>query len=260
MWSVEYVQVPDESQQKTNETTPTKDTISQAANKLVKETSQPVEIVLRRRSSCNSYGDDVQTAVDRLKDFKDPDYIASKQVELGSSYDSNSIFMSNIEETIGSCDKGHNEGAGAIEREDSNMSQTSSLSDLGNPEEVGVHDLDLNQVHDLDGEVVSQKSEVSVASAMDALEMPENFVSDKGGTSQSVVAEAGKSVDDVKTKISETDGDLKSPSSEFEVISEAEVKNTSNQTAEDVVRKYRRKTKNTLREGKYSGLQIRVCS
>ena len=245
MWSVEYVQVPDETQQKSNETTSTKDTISQAASRLAKETSQPIEIAKRRRSSCNSYGEDVQTAVDRLKDFKDPDYIASKQIELGSSYDSNSAFMSNIEETIGSCEKDNSEGAGAIEREDSNISQTSSISDLGNPEDVGAHDLDINH----DGEVQSQKSELSVASAMEALEMPENVSNEKVGTSQSDTIDTVKPVDEIRHKTSETDEELKSPSSEFEVISEAEIKVTTNQTAEDVVKKYRRKTKNTLREG-----------
>ena len=253
MWSVEYVQVPDEKQQKLDESTSTRDTLSSAANKLAKESSEPIEITNRRRSSCNSYNGDIQTAVERLKDFKDPDYIASKQVELGSSVDSNSIFMSKLQQTIGGCEKGVIGQDIAMEREDSNVSRTSSVSDLGNPEEIGMHDNELNQ----DGEVVSQKSAQSVASAVEAVEMPESVPSEKPSDSasdtvdmsQPILIDLDKVTAEVRNKTHELYEEGKSPSSEFEVISEAEIKNTTSQTVEDVVRKYKKKTKNTLREG-----------
>ena len=249
MWSVEYVQVPDETQQKSSDTLNTKDTVTQAASKLTKETSQPIEIVKRRRSSCNSYSEDIQTAVDRLKDFKDPDYMASKQVELGSSVDSNSIFMSTLQETIEGCEKDRSDRTTGVDREDSNISPTSSISDLCNPDEVGIQDNELNQ----DGEVQSQKSEVSIASAMDALDMAEAVPSEKpSGLSEPVTLDIDKAKTEGGNGTSENDNEGKSPSSEFEVISEAEIKTTTSQTAEDVVKKYRRKTKNTLREGKSS--------
>ena len=265
MWSVEYVQVPDETQQKSTETSSTKDTVALAANKLAKEASQPIEITKRRRSSCNSYDGDIQTVVDRLKDFKDPDYhIAAKQVELGSSVDSNSIFMSNLQETIGSSGRNAEGREVAIEREDSNISRTSSISDLGNADEVGIQDNELNR----DGEVQSQKSEVSVASAMDALDMAENIPSEKASESasaseqidinQPVLIDLDKVTDDAGSRTREIYEEGKSPSSEFEVIGEAEIKNSTGPTADDMVRKYRRKTKNTLREGEYQRVSERV--
>ena len=256
MWSVEYVQVPDENQQKSTETSNTKDTVALAARQLSKEaTSQPIEITKRRRSSCNSYNGDIQTAVDRLKDFKDPDYVTAKQVELGSSVDSNSIFMSNLQETIGNSGRNTESRELAIDREDSNISRTSSISDLGNPDEVGSQDNEMNK----DGEVQSQKSEVSVASAIDALDMAENIPSEKQGDSASVSEHVDVSqpvlldIDKVTNNIGSVTKEMyeegKSPSSEFEVISETEVKVATGPSADDVVRKYKRKTKNTLREG-----------
>ena len=256
MWSVEYVQVPDENQQKPIETSNPKDTVALAARQLSKEaTSQPIEIAKRRRSSCNSYNGDIQTAVDRLKDFKDPDYIAAKQVELGSSVDSNSIFMANLQETIGNSGRTDEGREVAIDREDSNVSRTSSISDLGNADEIGNQDNEMNR----DGEVQSQKSEVSVASAMDAFDMAENIPSEKPGESagasehvdvnQPVLLDLEKVTNNLGSGTKEIYEEGKSPSSEFEVISETEVKTSVGPSADDVVRKYRRKTKNTLREG-----------
>ena len=58
--------------------------------------------------------------------------------------------------------------------------------------------------------------------------------------------ERSSSQPDMKGTESERDGP-RSLSSEFEVISEADVKTVT--SAEDIVRKYKRRTKNTLREG-----------
>jgi hypothetical protein len=171
MWSVEYVQVPDETQlvipEKSTPLAGNSAGTVDASGITSPESSQPEDIPYRRKRSvsCDSYDEDNQSAADRLQDFKDPDHLTSKLVELGSSADSNSHFMSKVLEKLEGTGKPGRESQGAIDR---NISTSSSISDLYTGEEVVGTDAELNR----DGEVQSLKSagSMSVSSAMEATE------------------------------------------------------------------------------------------
>ena len=171
MWSVEYVQVPDETklvlpEKSSSQAGNSAETVD-ASGITSPETSQPEDILYRRKRSvsCDSYDEDNQSAADRLQDFKDPDNLTSKLVELSSSVDSNSHFMSKVLEKLEGTGKSGRESQGAIDR---NISTSSSISDLYTGEEVVGTDSDLTR----DGEVQSVKSagSMSVSSAVEATE------------------------------------------------------------------------------------------
>lgn len=175
MWSVEYVQVPDEEKLVVPEKTPPVEGNSVATTDSARvaspETSQPQDIPYRRKRSvsCDSYEEDNQSAVERLRDFKDPDNLTSKLVELSSSVDSNSHFMSKVLEKLEGSGKTGRESQSAIDR---NISTSSSISDLYTAEETASADVELNR----DGEVLSLKSagSVSLSSAVEVTESLEN--------------------------------------------------------------------------------------
>lgn len=178
MWSVEYVQVPDE----TKLVVPVKSTKGKGnstqtvdvARVTSLEASQPKDIPShkKRSTSCDVYAEDNnQSAVDRLKDFKDPDNMNSKLVELGSSVDSNSHFMSKLLEKLEGSGTPGRESQSAIER---NISTSSSISDLYGGEEIGNVDGELN--NDVEVQSVKSAGGVSVGSAVEATESAESVV------------------------------------------------------------------------------------
>jgi len=86
MWSLEFVEVPDEKmmtkgKEMTNE--------SKTTN-AIKPKSEPQSIPATKRTSLSEVLDEESTAAERLQVFKDPDLLATKTVELGSSAESES--------------------------------------------------------------------------------------------------------------------------------------------------------------------------
>lgn len=168
MWSVEYVQVPDE----TKMIIPTKpeeangETTSGAGDTTHEKGKEPskrdkASIPNQRSTSCDSYEEDSQSVVNRLQEFKDPDQLTSKYVELGSSVDSNNHFMSKVFEKLEGNSGRESQGAIQSDIGGGNLSEASSMSDIYPGEEGSA-----------DGEVES------VQSAMSALEAAEVTQSD----------------------------------------------------------------------------------
>lgn len=165
MWSVEYVQVPDETKivipdkpEPNGTSLTTTDMCSNKGNEFSKGDNADETVYQRSRSmSCDSYEEDSQRVVNRLQEFKDPDQLTSKYVEPGSSVDSNSHFMSKMLERLEGAGKSGRDSQGAIQSEVGmgNLSATSSISDLCVGEEI------------VDGEV---QSVLSMASAVEATE------------------------------------------------------------------------------------------
>ncbi|KAL4240237.1 WD repeat and FYVE domain-containing protein 3 [Mactra antiquata] len=241
MWSVEYVQVPDETKLVIPEKTVTdnsKNTSDSAGVTSLDKSRSSEDARKRRSTSCESYEEDNQSAVERLKDFKDPDSMTSKMVEMGSSVDSNSHFLSKVFEKLEGSSTPGRESQSAMDQV--SMSASSSISDLCNAEEIGSMDGESNR----DGEVQSTKSagSYSIGSAVEAMETDsvgkadDNKDADTGSRNQA----------DGKTG-SETYGSKPSLSSEYEVITESEIRSAD--TPDEILKKYRKKTKYTLREG-----------
>ncbi|XP_052816149.1 WD repeat and FYVE domain-containing protein 3-like isoform X4 [Mya arenaria] len=242
MWSIDYVQVPEETKLVVPTKSDTKEETSAAdtADSAKTDSNKPRASGARKRSvSCDSYEEGSQSVVNRLKEFKDPDSMTSKYVELGSSVDSNSHFMSKVLEKLEGVGGGRDSSAISGEMGEG-LSRGSSLSDLYGGEEGGEEG-----VGAADGEVQSLKSagSMSLASATEALDH-EHLSTDRPAQQQAVLDQS-LSTPEVK---SESDLDSKrSLSSEFEVITDSEIKPDA--SAEDILRKYKKRTKNTLREG-----------
>ena len=188
MWSVEYVQVPDETRisvpsipttKSSNRTDDATDSTASANS----GSSIPVDIA--HQGSRNTYSEEVQNAVERLKNFKDPDNITSKLVELGSSVDSNCHFMSQVREKLEGLDNSGRESIGAIDTEGTmgNLSGSSSISDLCHADDVCNVDGEMNK----DGEVQSVHSttSLSIDTAVEAIE-GENGNQDDIGTNVNI--------------------------------------------------------------------------
>jgi len=191
MWSIDYVQVPDESQlvipspENTNkEESPSKDSVDSDKPGKAGEPggSQMSGSYTRQRSmSCGSYEEDnVSSAVNRLQEFKNPDSMTSKFVELGSSVDSQSHFMSQMLEKLEGAE-GSSRGRGnsamvggmdtpgcSVDHGDG-MSRGSSTSDLYVGDEV----TEEGSAGALDGEVGSLRS--ATGSLMSAVEATESL-------------------------------------------------------------------------------------
>jgi len=164
MWSVEYVQVPDETkliiptepEAKSAKSASTKMGSDKGKQSGKGDNEDKTDYHNKKRSaSCDSYEEDSQSVVNRLQEFKDPDHLTSKYVELGSSVDSNSNFMSKVREKLEGAGNTGRESQSAIQGE-GNLSEASSMSDLYMGEELGV-----------DGEVQSVQS---MSSAIEATE------------------------------------------------------------------------------------------
>ncbi|XP_060078389.1 WD repeat and FYVE domain-containing protein 3-like [Ylistrum balloti] len=225
MWSIEYVQVPIENKSNKNDdrcdTTPVVEQVEAMG-------SEGVDIPkTSRKESCASYCD-ARAVVDRLRDFKDPD-LTAREIEMGSSAESESHIPSHLRDSR--CD---------LERDGSVISTTSSISDMCRADDIG----------STDG--------AEVDPAQDALDiMYTSNISDTQIPCQSEPCLSALTVDGINYSQSHPDlkmGDekeesnlSKSASSEFEVITDSEVKN-SPKTMEDLLKRKPRK-RNALREG-----------
>ena len=89
MWSEEFVEVPDETYQKPKSTT-------KVEAKPVFSTPQSAPQPIPSGNNQADRASEERSVVERLKDFKDPDYLATKEVELGSSTESDVMPMDQI--------------------------------------------------------------------------------------------------------------------------------------------------------------------
>lgn len=110
--------------------------------------SKPTDIPrMGRRESCDSYSIDAKAVADRLKEFKDPDYLAAKEIELGSSAESENYFVRRMGCKEDMVDLVPPE---IDKRGDSNLSSTSSTSDIYKTSETGsTEDLEVTAPSDL---------------------------------------------------------------------------------------------------------------
>ncbi len=92
MWSLEFVQVLDESKQKQKEVS--------KIEKLSETVSspKPIPVLQRRAPSTNEASPPDNSAAERLQEFKDPSHLAAKQVELGSSAESDGGGMDSLKD------------------------------------------------------------------------------------------------------------------------------------------------------------------
>ncbi|XP_070185825.1 WD repeat and FYVE domain-containing protein 3-like isoform X2 [Littorina saxatilis] len=263
MWSVEYVQVAEEKE------TPAASvfesgTTNQSDNKAPSASSSTTtQSLLKRRlsrhESCDSYASEERSAVEHLKDFKDPEFLAVRESELGSSGEQDSPLSQRMKIQ----EAAEREGRGGVsEYRSGNISTTSSLSDLCGAE-------------DPTWETGSVKSNTaSVDTGMDALAVlgegspaeleSRNKGGNKQGSSQSEPCLSGVSNQsdggDVRSlshngvQAAESAGasaeksSLGSSGSEH-TASSGVVTVPSTKFAEDITAKYRPLGKNTLREG-----------
>lgn len=130
MWSVEYVQVAEEKEV-TAAATESAENAKSSGNKSQSASSTSSKPLLARKlsrhESCDSYACEERSAADLLKDFKDPDFLAVRECELGSSGEQDSPLSQRMK----SQDAAEREGQGGMsEYPRDNISATSSLSDL----------------------------------------------------------------------------------------------------------------------------------
>lgn len=174
MWSVEYVQLPDEAKliipNEPEGDSAMKNSTKTCPNKgkeSAKGDNADEPDYKKRTLSCESYEEDSKSVVDRLQEFKDPDNLTSKYMEPGSSVDSNSHFMSKLMEKLEGAGNSGRESQSAIESEMNrgNLSEASSISDLYVGEELGV-----------DGEVQSVQSMASAVEATEEMAQSETAI------------------------------------------------------------------------------------
>ena len=233
MWSVEYVQVPIEEKSVKEIHTENND----ATFKKTKGTVTSPTSDVARQVSCDS-------AREHLKDFREPNL-----VEMGSSLDSESHMTTYM---AGSKDKARI--SGNLDREESVNSVTSSTS-----EDLCIRTNNNNDaMHDDQHSIKS--ADLSIDTAVEAEEeMIQSNISDTQLPSQSEpnlnLLTDGESHDRSQSHPDLKSGDLEKPpdlgrseSSEFEIISDKEVKD-SPKTVEDILKKYKPRTRHTLRDG-----------
>lgn len=233
MWSVEYVQVPIEEKSVKEILTENNDaTFKNTEGTVTSPTSD-----VARQVSCDS-------AREHLEDFREPNL-----VKMGSSLDSESHMTTYM---AGSKDKARI--SGNLDREESLNSVTSSedLCIRTNNNDDAMHD----DQHSI------KSADLSIDTAVEAEnEMIQSNISDTQLPSQSEpnlnLLTVGESHDRSESHPDLKSGDLEKPpdlgrsgSSEFEIISDKEVKD-SPKTVEDILKKYKPRTRHTLRDGKY---------
>ncbi|XP_035824115.1 WD repeat and FYVE domain-containing protein 3 isoform X2 [Aplysia californica] len=280
MWSVEYVQVPKEQPMNTQEAadaakgTDGKGEIS-PTSAVAQSMTGPRKLSrhsscegynasvrrLSRRESCDSYSDG-KPAADMLRDFKDPDYLAAIDCEMGSSGEHDSPLTARLRDE--DRDSWRNSTGSSIgESFRYNVSATSSTGDLyrTSGSSTLVRGSSVQEVVEADKASLQSASGVSLEVGADA--------------AQELGADAGKHLSGESTSVAERgdnssvqesqssgqaqgqsgDGDVtrsESNLSDFEVISEsdvAETKKRSSTTTEDLLRKYKPLGKHSLREG-----------
>lgn len=250
MWSVEYVQVPDEVKKRNKAKGDQVDSVPIPPEVETVQT-QPIDIpLMNRRASCDSYDSPGRSAIERLKDFKDPDLLATKRADvLGSSAESDSHVRNGKDK--------FSDHWYLADRLDSNVSTTSSNSDLYRCDDCASTDGD---ILGKPADTCSQKSaDISIDAAVDALMELEDSgalannnsnASDTGSLKEAAGTQPAKDTTDAATDNNgnqpSTNGEPKvSPSSEYVVITENDLKTA---TAEELLKKYKRKG-NGLREG-----------
>ncbi|XP_076455501.1 WD repeat and FYVE domain-containing protein 3-like isoform X2 [Babylonia areolata] len=253
MWSVEYVQVPEEkevapvvskaAEDKESSTTENKPASSSA-------TSQPRQVrKMSRHESCDSYASEERSAADLLKDFKDPDFLAVRESELGSSGEQDSPLTQRMKIQEVAEREGRSGAA-----DSGNMSNTSSFNDLCGADDPS-----------RDWESISVKSATaSVDAGMDALAVLgegsqadleaaqsdrqcDVFVTDHAahhdaGDAPRTIPLEGESLVAAAEKVEESDVGT-------EVTINPIALPIAQKEADDVTAKYRPLGKNTLREG-----------
>lgn len=212
MWSVEYVQV-----------------LKEEKKNLKVEEKGPSENKEKSINQNDAYKD-IQTAVDRLKAFKDL-RVENKEVELGSSVDSEShMGLHALSNPV------------MLEHEDSIVSSVSNVTP---------HNEDTVSI-DSEDQLSVKSSDPSIDTAIDAVLQVEEDLdsctqvdSVKGG-----ISDRSQSQPDFTDLPKEADIMVKSMSTDFEVISEVDVQVTP-KTMEDLLKKYKGNPRNYLREGIY---------
>ncbi|XP_056017801.1 WD repeat and FYVE domain-containing protein 3-like isoform X2 [Ostrea edulis] len=210
MWSVEYVQV-----------------LKEEKKNLKVEEKGPSENKEKSINQNDAYKD-IQTAVDRLKAFKDL-RVENKEVELGSSVDSEShMGLHALSNPV------------MLEHEDSIVSSVSNVTP---------HNEDTVSI-DSEDQLSVKSSDPSIDTAIDAVLQVEEDLdsctqvdSVKGG-----ISDRSQSQPDFTDLPKEADIMVKSMSTDFEVISEVDVQVTP-KTMEDLLKKYKGNARNYLREG-----------
>ncbi|KAL5018829.1 hypothetical protein ScPMuIL_004551 [Solemya velum] len=270
MWSVEYVQLPDDDKNRQKETllmisNVEEDTVSDLKKRDSLDGSQPIPIpVLRaRRESCDSYNDPKSVA-DRLKEFKDPETLAAAETELGSSAESEGHISTHVK-SVSNRDVVKN--GVSYERAESTISTTSSLSDFIRQDVVDSDELQSANSYDESAVLYRQagngqndgtvSGEGAIDKAVDALvELGEANIGVTQLPCQSDPCIVSSTEDGFCTDDrSQSHPDLKTPQQEsisdekdFVLITESQAKEAP-KTVEDLMNKYKSKTKNSLREG-----------
>lgn len=161
MWSVEYVQVPEEKEASSVASKSSEAVFSSESKaEATASASQSIQVrKMSRHESCDSYASEERSAVDLLKDFKDPDYLAARECELGSSGEQDSPLTQRMKSQEAQGQGTQWDERVSTEYHSGEVSATSSLSDLCTPGDPGA-----------DWENVSMKSgTASVDTGMDAL-------------------------------------------------------------------------------------------
>ncbi|XP_050392525.2 WD repeat and FYVE domain-containing protein 3 [Patella vulgata] len=254
MWSIEFVQVPDESKIKPKDEVDDKEKQENKLNRAL-SMSPPVAIPkISRRESCDSYSE-LRSATDMLRDFKDPDFLVAKGCELGSSAESESHIGQKLKcsKETGCSREGIGHDFSSLERLESNMSTASSTSDLYKTDDASTNgDLD---DYLLNGYKSEQGSNSLAALGEDAMDKSFGSQPSQSEPCLAAVASGTDGVQEVRSKShpdlktsgdSETDS-IKSSSSGYVVIEESEIKAASSRLNDQYKGKH--KTKNSLREG-----------
>ena len=261
MWSVEYVQVAEDKEAtaaaaESAESTKSSGDKGQPASTT---SSKPMQVrKLSRHESCDSYACEERSAADLLKDFKDPDYLAVRECELGSSGEQDSPFSLRME----SQDAAEQEGGGGMsEYRGDNISATSSLNDLCEAEDPawengGVKSATTSVDKGIDALAAlgegSQCDLEARSGSKQSSSQSEPCLS--GMSSQQDVADVRSvSHDDLQPGGGESGGPAAEKASpgngRSEVTANPSVSASSSKDTEDITAKYRPLGKNTLREG-----------
>ncbi|GFS12293.1 WD repeat and FYVE domain-containing protein 3 [Elysia marginata] len=286
MWSVEYVQVPKEESPAAKslcgaEATGTTDVtatspVSEHGSHRERQVSRHSSTEgyqgrrrLSRHESCDSYSDG-KSAADILKDFKDPDYLATIDCGEGIWEGRDSPLMGSgpgsSRMSVREDDEDEEEERAAVQWErkkfrgqfSSTLSSTSSTSDLyRSPRGLGEDNISVTDGVELDKTSVHSGS-MPIDTAVDALAELGGGVEGSSGlynnhasepdTSSLSEAQLRPSLDSCDVKFSQSESNL----SDFEVISVSEVggaKNRLSSGTEEMMKKYKPLGKNCLREG-----------
>lgn len=273
MWSVEFVQLPDENlKQKDNQTN--------SSNKTGRSSSKPISIPkISRKESCDSYSDLV---VDKLKDFKDPECLVTAEPELGSSAESDNHLMEHMrnKSRMLNADTGLLSRKHALDSADNYMSGGNRSSDIYKADDNAIdcdhvlsnHLGDRRQFENDSQRTNDATSGKSIDAGLDALlvldasglnlsatataSRSDLCLSENGreGLTEAVNSERCASQPELNMGGSEGDGTI-SPLSDFVVISEADLE-PKKVPKEELFKKSKAKSRHCLREGNRISLDI----